>query len=101
MLRFIVEFQHSSSLRRVVDVEPEHVLPQMGRMLPITRQRLLPYFPGPDGITVASVVTRIALSHYLLPDDDPDLFLAELRCAAGLATSVASPPRRRRPASTS
>lgn len=94
VLRFIVEFQHSYSLRRVVDVEPEHVLAQMGRMLPITRQRLLPYFPGPDGVTTSSVVTRVALSHYMLPDDDPELFLAELRQAAGL-TEVDVAPRRR------
>ena len=55
----------------------------MRRVLPIMRDRLLPHFPGPDGYTTATVVTRVALSHLLLPDDDPDLFLAELRSAAG------------------
>jgi AcrR family transcriptional regulator len=93
VLRFIVEFQHTYSLRRVVDIEPEHVLFQMRRMLPITRERLLPYFPGPDGFTHASVVTRVALSHYLLPDDDPELFLAELRHAARLAVEDAPTDR--------
>jgi hypothetical protein len=48
------------------------------------RERLLPYFPGPDGFTTASVVIRIALSQMLVPEDDPDLFLAELRSAAGI-----------------
>ena len=102
VLRFIVEFQHSYSLRTVVDIEPEHVLTQMRRVLPITRQRLLPYFPEPDGFTRASVVTRIALSHYMLPDDDPDLFLAELRQAAGLAdVGFPTPPRAARARSDS
>ena len=84
VLRFIVEFQHSYSLRRIVDVEPEHVVHQMTRVMPIMRDRLLAHFPGPDGRVVASVVTRIALSHALIPDDDPALFYAELRHAAGL-----------------
>jgi AcrR family transcriptional regulator len=90
VLRFIVQFQHTYSLRRMVDVEPEHVLHQMRRVLPIMRDRLVPFFPGPDGLTVATVVIRVALSHYLLPDDDPDLFLRELRRAAGLDSSLAT-----------
>jgi AcrR family transcriptional regulator len=84
VLKFMVEFQHSYSLKRMVDVEPEHVLHQMNRVLPIMRGRLLPHFPGPDGSTIASIVVRIALSHALIPDDDPRRFLAELRHAAGL-----------------
>src|SRR5262249_34085504 len=59
VLHFIVEFQHSYSLRRLVDVEPEHVVYQMTRVLPIMRDRLLAHFPGPEGFTIASVVTRI------------------------------------------
>src|SRR5215468_4366730 len=39
--RFIVQFQHSYSLRRVVDVEPDFVVRQMARVLPIMRERLL------------------------------------------------------------
>ena len=84
VLRFIVEFQHSYSLRRLVDVEPEHVVHQMTRVLPIMRDRLLPHFQAREGRIIASVVTRIALSHALIPDDDPELFYAELRHAAGL-----------------
>lgn len=96
VLRFIVEFQHSYSLRRLVDVEPEHVVHQMTRVLPIMRDRLLPHFPGPDGYTIASIVTRIALSHALIPDDDPELFHAELRHAAGLGIRNRKSPRRER-----
>src|SRR5262245_8989070 len=96
VLRFIVEFQHAYSLRRLVDVEPEHVVYQMTRVLPIMRDRLLVHFPGPEGFTAASVVTRIALSHALIPDDDPKLFHAELRYAAGLDLRTHKSPRRDR-----
>jgi AcrR family transcriptional regulator len=95
VLQFIVEFQSTYSLRRIVDIEPGHALGQMKRVLPITRERLLPYFTGPDAFTTAAVVTRIAISHLLLPEDDPDLFLAELRSAAGI-----DPSRSRRRAHT-
>ena len=99
VLRFIVEFQHTYSLRRIVDVEPEHVVHQMNRVMPIMRDRLLPSLPGSRRPVVATVVTRIALSHALIPDDDPELFYAELRHAAGLdqkheaASSPATPVR--------
>ncbi len=96
VLRFIVDFQHTYSLRRIVDVEPEHVVRQMNRVMPIMRDRLLPHFPGPDGGVVATVVTRIALSHALIPDDDPKLFYAELRHAAGLKSNHTNTTRRRR-----
>ena len=96
ILRFIVEFQHTYSLRRLVDVEPEHVVHQMTRVMPIMRERLLPHFSGPDGFIVANVVTRIALSHTLIPDDEPDLFYAELRHAAGLRQEHSPIPRHRR-----
>ena len=98
VLRFIVEFQHSYSLRRIVDVEPEHVVHQMTRVMPIMRDRLLPHFSGPYGRVVASLVTRIALSHALIPDDDPELFYAELRHAAGLESNQTDTARRHRPA---
>ena len=99
VLRFIVEFQHTYSLRRIVDIEPEHVVYQMTRVMPIMRDRLLPHFPGPNGRVVASVVTRVALSHAMIPDDDPELFYGELRHAAGLESNHTNPARRRhRPA---
>ena len=96
VLRFIVEFQHSYSLRRVVDVEPDFVVRQMTRVLPVMRDRLLIHFPGPKGFTIASIVTRIALSHALIPDDDPELFYAELCHAADLTIQSHGSPRDRR-----
>src|SRR5215831_6523630 len=96
VLRFMVEFQRSYPLRRLVDVEPGYVVHQMARVLPIMRDRLLEHFAGPEGFAVASAVTRIALSHALIPDDDPDLFYAELRHAAGLETGQHKKLRRDR-----
>lgn len=84
-LRYVVEFQRTCSLRRLVGVEPEHVLGQVDRFLPDTLGRLLPFFPGPDGPTTAAVAACVVVSHTLLPDDDPERFLAELRRAAGVA----------------
>ena len=95
VLRFIVEFQNTYSLRRIVDIEPEHVVYQMTRVMPIMRDRLLPHFPGPNGRVVATVVTRVALSHALIPDDDAELFYAELRHAAGLEPNDTKHARRR------
>ncbi len=95
VLRFIVEFQHTSSLPRILELEPEHVVQQMNRVLPIMRARLRQHFPGADGLIAASAVARIALSHALIPDDDPELFLAELRHAAGVDAKRAGAPHRR------
>lgn len=102
VLRFMVEFQHSYPLRRLVDIEPEHVVHQMTRVLPIMRDRLFEHFPGPEGAAVASAVARIALSHALIPDDDAELFYAELRHAAGLKGAKHRKPLRaaRRPGRT-
>lgn len=95
MLRFIVEFQHTYSLRALVDVEPEHVLRQMARALPILTRRLVPVLEGDDAEAVAAIVVRIALSHALLPADDPAEFLRELRVAAGIGHLSQTPTRRR------
>jgi AcrR family transcriptional regulator len=95
ILRFVVEFQQTYSLRDLVDVEPEHVLRQMARALPVLRRRLVPMFEGAEAEAVAAIVVRIALSHALLPDDDPDELLRELRVAAGIA-HLAQPATRRR-----
>jgi hypothetical protein len=94
-LRFIVEYQKSSE-HRMVDVEPVHTIGQLGPMIPILREqlrRLLP--PELNSEVVADAAVRVAMSHYLVPSDDSDQFLAQLRCAVGLpecqtAQSIAS-----------
>lgn len=45
-LRFVVDFQDSYSLGSIVDIEPEHVLSQMKRVLPIMHERIARVIPG-------------------------------------------------------
>ena len=89
-LQFIVEFQNTSNAWSMVDIEPEHVLTEMRRVLPIMLDRLRHLIPGDNAELAASAVVRIAVCHYLVEGGTPDQFLAELRHAAGLE------PRRRR-----
>lgn len=91
-LRFIVDFQHGYSVSTMVDIEPEHVLAQTKRLLPLLQERVSRIIPGEHADLAAAAVVRIAVSHFLLGAGDPDQYLAELRHAAGL------PQRRRRTA---
>ncbi len=86
-LRFIVEFQSTYSLGSLAEIEPEHVLHQMKRALPIMHDRIARIIPGDDSDIAASAVVRIAVCHYVVAGGSPDQFLAELRHAAGLGTS--------------
>ena len=83
-LRFIVEYQHSYSGVRLVDIEPEVVIGQLGRILPIMRVRLEKLLTGPNGAVKAATAIRVAISHYIVRSDDDDQFLAQLRHAAGI-----------------
>ena len=47
-LRFIVEYQHSYSGVRMVDVEPEHTLAEFARVIPQMRDGLQRLLPGPN-----------------------------------------------------
>lgn len=85
-LRFIVDFQSTYSLGSLADVEPEHVLHQMRRVLPIMHERIARIIPGENRDVAAAAVVRIAVCHYLLGGGSPEQFLAELRHAAGLDT---------------
>ena len=78
-LQFVVDFQDDSSLRRVVEVEPEHVLHEAARLLPTLQAQLATFLPD----RAAGAVVRVAVSHYLVPGGDRDQFLDELRQAAG------------------
>jgi TetR/AcrR family transcriptional repressor of uid operon len=91
-LLVIVEYQHSYPGLRMVDVEPEHVIPRLARAIPLMRQQFEQLIPGPDGAVAAAAVVRVAMSHYLVRSDDDDQFLAQLRHAACLkAQRWASP----------
>ncbi|HEY1842737.1 MAG TPA: helix-turn-helix domain-containing protein [Mycobacterium sp.] len=86
-LRFVVDFQSSYSLGSLAQTEPEHVLQQMKRVLPIMRDRIARIIGGSQPDIAASAVVRIAVCHYVISDDTPDRFLAELRHAAGVRSS--------------
>jgi AcrR family transcriptional regulator len=86
-LRFVVDFQSTYSLGSLADIEPEHVLQQMKRALPIMHERIARILPGRDNDVAAAAVVRIAMCHYMIASGSPDQFLAELRHAAGLAPS--------------
>ncbi len=83
-LRFIVEYQHSYSGVRMVDVEPEHVIAQVSLAIPEMREGLERLLPGPNAAVKAATVIRIAISHYIVRSDDADQFLAQLRHAVGI-----------------
>ena len=83
-LRFIVGFQDSYSLGSIVEIEPEHVLSQMKRVIPIMHERIARVIPGENSEIAAAAVVRIAVCHYLVDGGTPEQFLAELRLAAGL-----------------
>jgi len=83
-LRFIVEYQQSYSGVRLVDIEPEVVIAQLGKIIPVMRARLLKLMPGPNGAVKAATAIRVAVSHYIVRSDDDDQFLAQLRHAAGI-----------------
>ena len=93
-LQFIVDFQHEYSVSSLVDIEPEHVLAQTKRLLPVLQERIRRIIPGDHADIAAAAVVRIAVCHFLLGAGDPDQYLAKLRHAAGL------PPRNRRLART-
>ena len=84
VLRFIVEYQHSYSGVRMVDVEPEHTIAQFSRVIPQMRDGLQRHLPGPNAAVKAATVIRIAISHYIVRSDDADQFLAQLRHAVGI-----------------
>lgn len=92
-LRFIVEYQDSSSARSVVDIEPEHVLAEMRRVLPLMHERLRQVIPGDHADVAAAAVVRIAVCHYLVQGGTAEQFLAELRHAAGLEPHRGRLPR--------
>jgi AcrR family transcriptional regulator len=83
-LRFIVQYQHSYSGVRLIDIEPEVVIGQLGKILPIMRARLEKLLTGPNGGVKAATAIRVAISHYIVRSDDDDEFLAQLRHAAGI-----------------
>jgi len=91
-LRVIVDYQQSYPGLRMIDIEPEHLIKRLSRVIPLMRQRLERLAPGPDpGLAVATAV-RVAVSHYLVRSDDDDDFLDQLRHAAGVRSTRGTAP---------
>ena len=82
-LQFIVAYQQTYSGVRLIDVEPEVVVLQLARILPVMRSRL-ELLTGPNAELKAATAIRIAVSHYVVRSDDADQFLAQLRHAVGI-----------------
>lgn len=84
LLNFMVDSQRTYPLRHMINIEPEHELGEIARVLPAVQQWIEPELDGDDGV-LAGAIARIAVSHYLFPaDDDGASFLAQLRRVAGI-----------------
>jgi hypothetical protein len=83
-LRFIVDYQHSYTGVRMVDIEPEHVISQFAGVIPQMRDGLQRLIPGPNSAVKAATAIRVAFSHYMIRSDDAEQFLAQLRHAVGI-----------------
>ncbi len=83
-LRFIVDYQHSYSGVRMIDIEPGHVIKRMAHVIPIMRERLELLLPPSRAAVAAATATRVAVCHYIVRSDDDAEFLAQLRHAVGL-----------------
>ena len=83
-LRFIVEYQQAYSGVRVVDIEPEVVIAELGHVIPVMRARLLKLLTGSNADVKAATAIRVAISHYIVRSDDDGQFLAQLRHAVGM-----------------
>ncbi len=81
-LRVIVDHQQSYPGLRMIDIEPEHVIRRLSRVIPLMRQRLERLATGPDADLAVATAVRVAVSHYLVRSDDDEDFLAQLRHAA-------------------
>ncbi|BDX33107.1 TetR family transcriptional regulator [Mycobacterium antarcticum] len=85
-LRFIVDYQQSYSGVRLVDIEPEVVIAELSRIIPLMRTRLVKLLSGPNAAVKAATAVRVAVCHYIVRSDDDDQFLAQLRHAVGIKT---------------
>lgn len=83
-LQFIVSYQQSYSGVRLIDIEPEVVIAQLGTILPTMRARLERLLTGPNASVKAATAIRVAVSHYVVRSDDAEQFLSQLRHAVGI-----------------
>lgn len=85
LLRFLADFYGSYQMRGLVEVEPGLMLGQMARALPALVELIAPTLAGQvsDPGVVAISLVRLAICHYLVPGNDDDRLLDQLRAVAG------------------
>ena len=73
-------------MRGLIEIEPGLVLAQMDRALPVLGELIARELAGQvaDPETVAMILVRLAVCHYLVPGRDENQLLNQLRAAAGL-----------------
>jgi TetR/AcrR family transcriptional repressor of uid operon len=86
LLQFLVDFHRTYQMRGLIEIEPGLVLAQMSRSVPLLVEVIAPVLKGQvrHHETVAIALVRLAVCHYLVPSDDEDQLLDQLRAAAGL-----------------
>jgi AcrR family transcriptional regulator len=86
LLHFLVDFHRTYQMRGLIEIEPGLVLAQMSRSVPLLVELIAPVLQGRvrNHETVAMALVRLAVCHYLVPSDDEDQLLDQLRAAAGL-----------------
>jgi TetR/AcrR family transcriptional regulator, repressor for uid operon len=86
LLQFLVDFYRTYQMRGLIEIEPGLVLAQMSRSVPLLAQLVAPVLRGQvrNHDTVAMALVRLAVCHYLVPSDDEDRLLDQLRAAAGV-----------------
>lgn len=86
LLRFLADFYGSYQMRALVEIEPGLVLGQMSKTLPVLIELIAPALEGqvPDPQVVAMALVRLSVCHYLVPGDDDDRLVDQLRAAAGV-----------------
>jgi len=86
LLQFLVDFHGTYQMRGLIEIEPGLVLEQMSRSVPLLVGLIAPVLKGQvrNHETVAMALVRLAVCHYLVPSDDEDRLLDQLRAAAGV-----------------
>jgi TetR/AcrR family transcriptional regulator, repressor for uid operon len=86
LLRFLADFYGSYQMRALVEIEPGLVLDQMGTSMPALVELIAPVLVGQvaDAHVVATALVRLSVCHYLVPGDDDDRLIDQLRAAAGV-----------------
>src|SRR5690606_26366554 len=90
-LRFIVEYQHSYSGVRLVDIEPEVVIAQLSQVIPVMQARLQRQLPGANGAVKEATRIRADVSPDSVRSDNHLHSLCQLPRAGGIKAPAGEP----------